>query len=77
MNIQIQMEVDLRRRHDLVIHLDISFHALPCAGALQEAVCQSHISLLCAAAMQSTFGAGGRAQTAAAAPSQLLHTNRT
>jgi len=28
------MEVDLQRRHDLTVHVDITFHAIPCAGAV-------------------------------------------
>jgi hypothetical protein len=28
----LQMMVDLARRHDLNVHVDISFPAIPCAG---------------------------------------------
>jgi hypothetical protein len=28
----LQMAVDITRRHDLSIHLDISFPSVPCAG---------------------------------------------
>ena len=30
--LMLQMEVDLRRHRDLSISVDITFHALPCAG---------------------------------------------
>lgn len=35
LNLCMQMEVDLQRRHDLDIHVDITFHSVPCAGEQQ------------------------------------------